>query len=1425
GPITTCIGSAVFLQVPFVTGYSYQWLKDGSPISGANSTGYNATVTGVYSVSTTFNGCTGGSNNVNITVQDILAPTAPVLADINIQCTTTVTAPVASDNCAGSVTGTTLDPTTYSAQGDYVIHWTFNDGHGNTSTATQNVHVHDVTPPVPTCPANITTAANTTQGNVGGAVVTYAATATDNCGVQSITSSPASGSFFPVGTTVVTTTVVDVNGLSSTCTFNVTVTCTTPPTPTVTVVDNCNGTSTLSTTATGTLLWSNGATTSTTSVSSAGTYTITTTVNGCTSVAGSGVAAPKSPNTIAAGINLTTCINTAITNITLATTGATGATFAGLPAGVTGSWSGNAVTISGTPTVAGTYSYTVTLTGGCGNVSTSGSITVTGLTTPIFTQVAAICSGATLAALPTTSTNNIQGTWSPAVNNLGTTTYTFTPTAGQCATTATMTITVNPLPTITGTLIACAPTGRQLTGSGTPAASNPWVSSNTSIATVNNTGFVTAVAAAGGSVVITYTDANGCSITSANFTVPPLPPTPTVSVVDNCDGTSTLTASGYTSYQWVMGGPVIATSASITVSTAGTYYVRSASSQCVSSFANGTAAPRTTPVVNILPNGPTTFCAGGSVVLTSSSATGNVWSTGATTQSITVSASGNYTVTVTQNGCSGVSPSITVVVNPNVTPTFTQVAAICSGGSLAALPTTSNESITGTWSPAINNTTTSTYTFTPAAGQCATSATMTITVNPIPTATIAAAGGTTACPGSTITLNATPSSGVTYQWKKDGTDISGATGASYGATTSGAYTVVVTSSSNCVSAPSNAVSVLIQDITAPVIVCPASFQRTSDYGVCGRTITWTMPTATDNCSGVVTVTQIAGLPSGSVYPVGVNSITLRATDAAGNTSTCSFNITVINNSTPFLVGIPSDVTVQCSAVPAAAVVTSYDPCTSSIPVVFTEVIIPGVDPGHYIIKRTWKATNAVGNSSIQTQTITVTDTSVPTVVCPANIVVTANTTLGGQSGSYVTYTATATDNCGVPTLTYSIAPGSFFAIGTTTVTATANDGNGNSATCSFTVTVTCVTPPTPAVTVVDNCNGTSTLSTTATGTLLWSNGATTSTTSVSSAGTYTVTTTVNGCTSAAGSGVASPKTTPNVFITPPGSITTCIGSAVFLQAPFVAGYSYQWLKDGSPISGANSTAYTVTVTGVYSVSTTFTGCTGGSNNANITLQDNLPPVSPVLADINTECSVTVTAPVATDNCVGPVTGTTSDDVTYNTQGDFVIHWTFNDGHGNTSTATQNVHVHDVTPPVPTCPADITTVATVSEHGIGGAIVTYAAATATDNCGVQSITYSQASNTFFPIGTTVVTTTVVDVNGLSSTCTFNVIVNCVTPVITGAPRNQTIPTDAGLCSAVVGYTTVATGVPAANLTYTMTGATTASGSGDGSGSVFNKGVTT
>src|SRR6185369_2707380 len=105
-----------------------------------------------------------------------------------------------------------------------------------------------------------------------------------------------------------------------------------------------------------------------------------------------------------------------------------------------------------------------------------------------------------------------------------------------------------------------------------------------------------------------------------------------------------------------------------------------------------------------------------------------------------------------------ITASRTITVTPCLRiPTFAPVAPICSGAVLSSLPTTSIEGLTGTWSPALNNTTTTTYTFTPTAGQCATTTTLTITVNPILSPTINCGVSTT----SSVTFNWAAVSGAT----------------------------------------------------------------------------------------------------------------------------------------------------------------------------------------------------------------------------------------------------------------------------------------------------------------------------------------------------------------------------------------------------------------------------------------------------------------------------------------------------------------------------------------------------------------------------------------------------------------------------------------------------------------------------------------
>jgi len=121
-----------------------------------------------------------------------------------------------------------------------------------------------------------------------------------------------------------------------------------------------------------------------------------------------------------------------------------------------------------------------------------------------------------------------------------------------------------------------------------------------------------------------------------------------------------------------------------------------------------------------------------------------------------------YTFTPVAGQCAAAT-TLTITVNPFVTPTFNAVAALCAGSTLSALPTTSNNGITGTWSPALDNTKTTVYTFTPAVGQCATTATLTITVNPVVTPTFDAVAAI--CAGSTLSaLPTTSNNGIVGAW-------------------------------------------------------------------------------------------------------------------------------------------------------------------------------------------------------------------------------------------------------------------------------------------------------------------------------------------------------------------------------------------------------------------------------------------------------------------------------------------------------------------------------------------------------------------------------------------------------------------------------------------------------------------------------------
>jgi len=382
------------------------------------------------------------------------------------------------------------------------------------------------------------------------------------------------------------------------------------------------------------------------------------------------------------------------------------------------------VTIANTP-IPRVTAFTIAAT--CNN--NDGSIVVTG---SLGTQPYTYSINGTVYQSSTTFSNLAAGFYTIQIKD-----------ARDCINTTGVSVANNGAPTITNTSTVSANCGNA-TGSITITASGGVAPLEYSIDGINfqpGNIFNTLLP---GNYTLTVRDVNGCvatvTISVANI---PGPQVLNASIIDAAcglsNGTITASASG--------------TALPLQFSIDGTNYQLSNIFNAVSSgnytlyVKDGNGCIKTLPVSVLNLAGPTltasaspTSCSSndGSITAIPSGGTGVLTYSidGINFQSSNIFlglAAGPYTITVKDaRGCTAIFIITVTTIGTTVTPTFAAVAPICSGEILTPLPTTSLNGITGTWSPALNNTTTTTYTFTPTAGQCATTTTLTITVNPRP---------------------------------------------------------------------------------------------------------------------------------------------------------------------------------------------------------------------------------------------------------------------------------------------------------------------------------------------------------------------------------------------------------------------------------------------------------------------------------------------------------------------------------------------------------------------------------------------------------------------------------------------------------------------------------------------------------------------
>ena len=592
-----------------------------------------------------------------------------------------------------------------------------------------------------------------------------------------------------------------------------------------------------------------------------------------------------------------------------------------------------------------------------------------------------------------------------------------------------------------------------------------------------------------------------------------------------------------------------------------------------------------------------------------------------------------------------------------------------------------------------------------------------------------------------------------------------------------------------------AFTVTIVDPEPPSIICPATnITVNAANGSCASNVTFKV-TATDNCGTVASV--VSSPPSGSIFPVGITTVTNIAVDASGNTNTCTFTVTVLDNQPP-VITCPTNLVLstdpgRCSRSNVTYSVTFSDNCTGVV-LAQTAGLPGGATFPKGVTTNRFVATDGSGNTNTCSFTVTVTDDEPPTITCPPDVTVSANTNSCVATGVVLGIPVTG-DNCAVADLTNN-AP-AIYPLGTNVVTWSVSDTSGNLRICRQNVfvrdtqapVITCpgnlsfTTNPGRcsrsnviyAVTFSDNCPATLAQTAGMTSGATFPKGTTTNrfvvTDGSGNTNTCSFTVTVTD--------IEPPAITCPADVTISADTNACAATGVNLGTPVIGdNCAVATLINNAPFSqplGTNTVTWTVTDTSGNTNTCTQRVIVRDTQSPAITCPGNLTlPTDPGRCSrSNVTYAVTFS-----DNCTGAVLVQTAGSVNGATfpKGTTTNRFTVTDGSGNLNSCSFTVTILDSEPPAITCPTNLTVDANFS----GGATnVALGSPVATDNCAVTGVTSNAPA--VFPVGTNFVTWTVADTSGNTNSCPQRVVVIALPPVII-CPADVTVFANTNSCSA-------------------------------------------